>query len=554
MLRFAGYCTLALQLLTVQAALAQPAIVVTPSAATFNVFFRSDPIGFEQIEVARGPQGWVIRSRGDLSQPIDLQNQLFEMHYDEQWHPHSLRIMGYRSNAPFSLITKFEAEGAVNEVEESGETRNHTDALTPGSVVLPNYFFGGFEALSIRLAGASRGDLIPVYVAPQGSIQARVEQILPQQIQSGTTLIEALVHRVSFLYDNRPLLLEVWTDPNHRLLRVTIPDAGIDVAREDISTVDTRIRRTSHPGDEEIRVRSEGFALAATITTPVNQTPPEKGWPAVLLVPGAGGADRDGTVSGIPVLGQLAGALADAGFLVARYDRRGVGQSGGRSESAGFEAYGDDGRTMVRFLDRRDDVDEDRIAVLGYAEGGWAAMVIADRERRTDALVLVGSPGTSGAELVLEQQQTELERIGSSATESLEKIALQRRIHQAVLDEGDWEGVPRDMRRQADNAAFRSFLEFDVAEALDRVRQPTLLMRGSLDRRFGEHHTDHLLEIASARGRNVSSDLVVLEGLDHLMIERGDVGDTEYLSLERQSISQQFIDRLLEWLDRPRER
>jgi len=552
--RSAGYCTLALLLLAVPLALAQPTVEVTPSGATFNVFFRSQPIGFEQIEVARGPQGWVIRSRGDLSQPIDLQNQLFEMHYTEAWRPHSLRIMGYRSNAPFSLTTRFEGEGAVNEVEESGEKRSHTDPLTPGSVVLPNYFFGGFEALAIQLAGASRGDLIPVYVAPQGSIQARVEQILPQQIQSGPALLDALVHRVSFLYDQRPLGLEVWTDTNHRLLRVTIPNASIDVAREDISSVDTRIRRTSHPGDEEIRVRSEGFALAVTVTTPVNQTPPDAGWPAVLLVPGAGGADRDGTVGGVPVLGQLAGALADEGFIVARYDRRGVAQSGGRSESAGYEAYGDDGRTMVRFLDRRDDVDEDRIAVLGYAEGGWAAMQTAVRERRTDDLVLVGSPGTSGAELVLEQQRTELERINSPADESLEKIALQRRIHQAVLGEGGWEGVPRDMRRQADNVAFRSFLEFDAADVLDRVRQPTLIMRGSRDDRIPSHHTDRLFEVASARDRRVSTDLVVLDGLDHLLIDRADVGDAEYLSLEQQSISQQFIERLVEWLNRPRER
>ena len=39
-------------------------------------------------------------------------------------------------------------------------------------------------------------------------------------------------------------------------------------------------------------------------------------------------------VNGVPVLGQLAATLVDAGFLVVRYDRRGVGQSGGRAETA----------------------------------------------------------------------------------------------------------------------------------------------------------------------------------------------------------------------------
>ena len=34
-----------------------------------------------------------------------------------------------------------------------------------------------------------------------------------------------------------------------------------------------------------------------------------------------------------PIFGQIAGALADAGFIVVRYDKRGIGQSGGRAEA-----------------------------------------------------------------------------------------------------------------------------------------------------------------------------------------------------------------------------
>ena len=78
-MRVSAYCTLAILLLTGSPAAAQPPIEVTPGAATFNVFVRSTLIGFEQIEVARGPNGWIIRSRGDLSQPIDLQNRFFEV-------------------------------------------------------------------------------------------------------------------------------------------------------------------------------------------------------------------------------------------------------------------------------------------------------------------------------------------------------------------------------------------------------------------------------------------------------------------------------------------
>ncbi|MCY0541684.1 alpha/beta hydrolase, partial [Klebsiella pneumoniae] len=80
---------------------------------------------------------------------------------------------------------------------------------------------------------------------------------------------------------------------------------------------------------------------------------------------GSGTTDRDETVAGVPILGQLAGTLADAGFLVLRYDTRGVGQSGGRPEAATLDTYATDLRAAVRFMSDRSDVDRRRIAVVG---------------------------------------------------------------------------------------------------------------------------------------------------------------------------------------------
>ena len=96
-------------------------------------------------------------------------------------------------------------------------------------------------------------------------------------------------------------------------------------------------------------------------------------------------------------MGQIANALADAGYLTVRYDRRGSGQSGGRSESATVETHAGDARALVSHLDRREDVDKDRITVLGHGDGGWVAMIAARRERKADNLVLVGTPAGTGA-------------------------------------------------------------------------------------------------------------------------------------------------------------
>ncbi len=533
--------------------LSGPPVTAQPPASatsvTFNVFLRSTPVGFEQVELTRSPNGWIIRSRGDLAQPVDLQNRFFEVEYDPQWRPLVLTIDGVRANNPFSIRTTFDGNSATSEVEEAGRRRSVTAQVPPDVVVLPDYFFAAYEALAFRLVGTEAGDEIPVYVAPRGGARIRVDQVLSQQIDTGTAVVDARVYRILLLSAATPLMMEVWTDAEERLLRVSIPDAGLDVAREDIVSAPTRVRRVSHAGDEDLDVRAEGFALAATVTTPVDQLRPASGWPAVLLVPGSGAGDRDGTLLGVPVLGQTAVALADTGFLVARYDMRGVGQSGGRPESAGVEAYADDARTMVRYLDDRDDVDRDRIAVVGYAEGGWIAMVAASRERRADTLVLVGTPGTTGSELVMEQQRAELDRLGASETERAEKIGLQQRINDAVLGNGLWDGVPEDMRRQADTPWFRSFLEFDPADTMRRTRQPILLLHGSLGTEFGLHHTARLEALARARPRNPSTERVTLDGLDHLLVETGSDAVSEYGDLQERSVSQTFIRALTDWLE-----
>ena len=87
--------------------------------------------------------------------------------------------------------------------------------------------------------------------------------------------------------------------------------------------------------------------------------------PALVLVGGSGPTDRDETVAGIPIFAELARALADAGYMVVRYDKRGVGQSGGRAESATLADYAEDLRAVLKYVSERKDVDRRRLAVAG---------------------------------------------------------------------------------------------------------------------------------------------------------------------------------------------
>ena len=107
----------------------------------------------------------------------------------------------------------------------------------------------------------------------------------------------------------------------------------------------------------------------------------------------------------------FAGALADAGSMVVRYDKRGIGQSGGRAESASLNDYAEDVRAAIKMLENRKDVDLKRIAVVGHSEGGLVALIAASKEKKIAAVGLIATPGITGADIVLAQQQRLLNRM-----------------------------------------------------------------------------------------------------------------------------------------------
>ena len=538
-------------LLFADAAVGQDRAAPVTGEAFFNVFVNGTPVGVERVTLFRTEGGWQIVSSGRFSPPIDLDNRAFRIDYDDEWAPQQMTMDGARYGQAFTVSTTFDGGVATSLIQTGIDRSTAATPVDPAAIVVPDYFFGAFEAMVARLGGAEPGQELPIFIAPQAQITAVVREVRSQQVQTAERLLTAQIYRLTFLDAERPLDVDVWADQDRRLLRLTIPVLGVEVAREDVVRVSTRLTTERHPGATDVRVPASGFSLASTVTTPVGREIPQDGWPAVLLVPGTASVDRDENLFGVPLFAQLAAALADEGYLVMRYDKRGAGQSGGRQESAALEDYADDVRTLVRYLDRRDDVDEKRIAVAGHGEGGWVGLYAASREKRIDALALLHVPSIRGTELVLEQQRAELDRIQAPAAERVQKIELQRQIHAAVLDEGDWEDIPDNLRLRADTFWFRSFLEFDPAEVMRRTRQPVLILHGELDRQISPHHADRLAELALARRRKESTiQLAKMPGINHLMLRATTGGVEEYGRLSDKNVASEVISVLTDWLAR----
>jgi pimeloyl-ACP methyl ester carboxylesterase len=528
---------------------------VQSSSSTFVVMFQGVRIGAETVAVTRNDSGWVISSTGQIAQPLDLTTTKFEATYAPDWQPLKLAIEGAHRGQLITLLTVFQPTSATSDFLQSGQRLSVTHTVSPGTVALPNNFFAAYEALAARLGPAAPGTKVPVYVAPQAEIVVTVEATRPRRVVTVDGAIEFKQFDLSFANPSGPLKAEMWIDGRNRFARLVLPAASLTVIRDDLSVVMAREERISRPGDEDVFIPANGFNLGGTVSEPAAAAAgAAKGaagrFPAVVLVAGSGRQDRDELVFGIPILGQLAGSLADAGFVVVRYDKRGVGLSGGRVESATLDDYATDIISVVNWLRRRKDVDPDRIAVVGHSEGGAVAMLAADREKRIKAIGLVATPGRTGRETTLEQQQRLLARSKDSAEDRKAKVELQERIMDAATSGRGWEAVPPALRREADTAWFRSWLQFDPAAAMKKIDQPVLIVQGALDAQVPPAHADHLETFSRARRTSAAAVTrkIVVPGVNHLLVPARTGEVDEYPTLAVKTVAPEISQGIAEWL------
>ncbi len=538
------YCTVAvLVVLTAARASAQAPAAPVAGEASFTIFMRGTDAGRVQVKVSNVGGNWRITSTGRVG---DFAINRFEVTYTGDWQPVDMLIEAMQGQRPLRVATSFGVTTAINEITQNGTTTSKTDQVSARTVVLPNGFFAGYEALAARLSTVKAGAELPIYVAPQAEVKMTVNGVTNEPVQTPSGIIPTRRYDVTFHNIGADVASTISVDARSRFARMEIPVAGIAVIRSDLAGINVRPALARNKTDVDVTIPASGFNLAGTLTAPSQMG--RMRHPAVVLVAGSGPVERDETVAGIPIFAQLAGALAERGFMVLRYDKRGLGQSGGRTERVTIQDYADDLIDAVKWLRKRDDVDKRRIAVAGHSEGGAVAMLASGREKNISALVLIAAPGTTGAELILEQQRHLLDALKLPEAERQATIELQKKIQTAVTTEKGWEGVPSEMRKQADTPWFRSFLLFDPAAAMKKIRQPILIVQGDLDTQVAPAAADRLAELARARKKKVDVRVEHLPGVNHLLVHAATGEVSEYATLKEKQIVPDVARLVADWL------
>ena len=274
---------------------------------------------------------------------------------------------------------------------------------------------------------------------------------------------------------------------------------------------------------------ADGVKLAATLDLPPGKGP----FPAVVLIGGSGPTTRDEDLAGHKPFLFLADRLARAGIASLRYDKRGVGQSGGGDyEKATEPVLVSDATAAARVLRTQAPVQGGKVGLIGHSEGSILAPQVAAADPDVAFVVLLSAPALSGEQTIISQVRAIVTMSGAGRPAIERAVAQQKVILDAVMSAPDQATAQHTARTvllqqgkstsEADRGAemlssdwYRSFLAADPKPALEALHVPVLAIMGGRDTQVVPDLNLPRLQAALRGVRD--REVVLLPELNHLL-------------------------------------
>jgi pimeloyl-ACP methyl ester carboxylesterase len=302
--------------------------------------------------------------------------------------------------------------------------------------------------------------------------------------------------------------------------------------------------------------------LAGTITIPPGKGP----FPAVVLVTGSGAQDRDESLFGHRPFLVLADYLTRRGYVVLRYDDRGVGKSGGSAATYTITDGVTDAQAALNYLRSRPEVQPKRVGLLGHSEGAMIGLTLASQPTSPDFLISLAGPAVRGLEFMLRQAEDLSRAAGMGPDQITSNKALNQQVYMTVLQTPDNAAAQAHvvgLMRQAGLTAaqaqaqanvltsgwYRQLLAFDPQPLLPQVKCPVLALNGSKDLQVSAAVNLPAWDKGVRAGGNQNVTTQELVGLNHLFQTASTGLSQEYGQIE-ETFSPKALQAIGDWLAR----
>jgi uncharacterized protein len=299
---------------------------------------------------------------------------------------------------------------------------------------------------------------------------------------------------------------------------------------------------------QDITFGSDGCTLAGTYVEA------DRPVAAALLITGSGRVDRDsdvrlslGRVLRAGITKAIADAMAAAQVSTLRYDKRGVGASGGDYYRTGMPQRLADAAAGLDWLAGR--VGGLPLIAVGHSEGAYHAARLAGDNRGVAGAVLLAGSARTGSEVLAWQTAQMASRLPASARLILrlmrtDAVRAQRKNTDKILASAA--DVMRVQGSKINARWFRDFAAYDPAPALARISVPVLAVTGGQDVQVAPEDVELM-------GRLVRGPFEghVAGDLSHLLRPDPDsVGPRGYLRAVREPVSPMVLGLINGWTER----
>jgi pimeloyl-ACP methyl ester carboxylesterase len=310
--------------------------------------------------------------------------------------------------------------------------------------------------------------------------------------------------------------------------------------------------------DVSFKSEKEGNILAGTIAAPT----PNKDIPIYVLITGSGFQNRDSEIFGHKPFLVIADHLAKNGIATLRLDDRGVGGSEKGKPGATTEDFAGDISSAVDFLA---EMGYKNIGLIGHSEGGMIAPMVGQINKKVKSMILLAAPGIPITELM--KLQTYRVSLSSGMSEEQASHAAEQNYdmyhfvkgYQGSALESDFRKYVKQnnplLKEREINVAvqqftdtwFQYFLRFDPSVYLSKTKVPVLAINGSLDVQVTSKENLEGIKKALKKAKNKKSQIVEIEGLNHLFQTAKTGGVAEYAEIE-ETFAPQVLDKMTEWI------
>lgn len=322
---------------------------------------------------------------------------------------------------------------------------------------------------------------------------------------------------------------------------------------------------------EEILIQNGENVVGATLTLPLNAG---SNYPIVVLASGSGAQDRNCELVGHKSFLVIADYFARNGIACLRFDDRGVGKSTGSFQTASLEDFASDVNACVNYLVQDPRFAGNKIGVAGHSEGGMHALIAAKSNKKIQFIVELASVGTSGGEVLAEQNYLIYKASGSSeevgvwaketitgicgilaansadkAVEPLSKY-IETRYAIAPKEFTDITSVSQYKMgtiMMLNNDWGRQFTGFQAANYLKKIKVPVLAINGSKDIQVPPVINQAGFAKSFSKKSLPQSKAIVVDGLNHLFQNCNTCTTSEYVELE-ETFSETVLKEMTVWI------